>query len=240
MTIRIALIGDYKPTVTAHQAIPKALEIASRTIGEPVDYDWIETGTLDGVDVADRLSSFDGIWCVPASPYNSLEGALAAIRFARENAVPFLGTCGGYQHAVLEYARNVLGLTQAANAEIDPEAEMPLIAPLTCALIDQDGGIYLKDASLIRSYYGTDNINETYRCSYGFNAAYAGLLDGQDLQIGAWDGDGDPRSVELQGHPFFIGTAFQPERSGLKDQRHPLITAFVQAASDGQDRAAEG
>ncbi len=231
MTVRIALVGDFNPAVTAHQAIPKAIEIAAAKIGISAEYDWIATPRFDG-GAGQILSGYDGMWCVPASPYESLEGALAAIRFARENDIAFLGTCGGYQHAVLEYARSVLGLANAANAEIDPNAELPLIAPLTCALIDQDGAIDLAGGSLIRYYCGSDHLIETYRCSYGFNRDYAGLLDEQALQISAWDADGDPRAVELHNHRFFIGTAFQPERSALRGENHPLITAFVKAASE--------
>ncbi|WP_417815252.1 glutamine amidotransferase-related protein [Thalassospira alkalitolerans] len=229
MTVRIALVGDFKPAAIAHQAIPKALQIAGTEIGVVTEWDWIATPRFDA-GAGDILSGYDGMWCVPASPYDSFDGALAAIRFARENDIPFLGTCGGYQHAVLEYARNVLGLSNAANAEIEPDAEVPLIAPLSCALIDQDGGIELAGGSLIRGYCGSETITETYRCSYGFNRDYAGLLDGRPMQISAWDADGDPRAVELRNHRFFIGTAFQPERSALRGEAHPLITAFVKAA----------
>ena len=231
MTIRLALVGDFNPNVVAHQAIPKALQIAADHIGTDVAYDWIATPTLDP-DADHVLAQYDGVWCVPASPYASLDGALNAIRYAREHNLAFLGTCGGYQHAVLEYARNVLGLADAANAETDPDAALPLIAPLVCALIDQDGGIKLAPNSLIQTHYGVPTISETYRCSYGLNPEYAGLLDGQDLVISAWDNDDDPRAVELRGHRFFIGTAFQPERSALRGETHPLITAFVRAASE--------
>ena len=230
MTVKFALIGDFNPDVTAHRAIPGALDIAGKQIGVSVGYDWIATTALDGVDPEQVLGGYHGIWCVPASPYQSFDGALAAIGYARTANIPFLGTCGGYQHVVLEYARNVLGISNAANAEIDPATDVPLIAPLTCALIDQDGGIRLEKGSLIRAHYGLDDITETYRCSYGFNRDYAGILDGRDLGISAWDADGDPRTVELRSHPFFIGTAFQPERSALRGDEHPLITAFVQAA----------
>ncbi|MHC8492464.1 CTP synthase C-terminal region-related (seleno)protein [Thalassospira sp. SM2505] len=234
MTVKIALVGDFNPDVTAHQAIPKALDVAGNQIDVPVTYDWISTAALDDVDPEGFLGSYHGIWCVPASPYQSFDGALAAIGYARTRNVPFMGTCGGYQHAVLEYARNVLGLGNAANAEIDPDAELPLIAPLVCALIDQDGGIELVKDTLIRSHYGLDQIQETYRCSYGFNRDYVGLFDGHPLCVSAWDQDGDPRAVELRDHPFFIGTAFQPERSALRGENHPLITAFVRAAAQNR------
>lgn len=230
MIVTIALVGDYNPNVTAHQAIPKALELAAENLGLTVTFDWVATSDIDCPD-AQTLDGYNGIWCVPASPYQSFDGALAAIRRARENRIAFLGTCGGYQHAILEYARNVLGLADAANAEIDPNASLPLIAPLSCALIDQDGGINLAENSVIRKVCGTAHLTETYRCSFGFNPEYAHVLDGRDLQIVASDQDRDPRAVELRGHPFFIGTAFQPERAALRGEDHPLINAFVRAAA---------
>ena len=230
MTVTIALVGDYNPNVTAHQAIPKALDLAAKNLGLTVTFHWVATSDIDCPD-AQILDGYNGIWCVPASPYQSFDGALAAIRRARENRIAFLGTCGGYQNAILEYARNVLGLADAANAEIDPNASLPLIAPLSCALIDQDGGIDLLENSLIRDVCGTAHLTETYRCSFGFNPEYAHLLDGRDLRIVAWDQDRDPRAVELRGHPFFIGTAFQPERAALRGEDHPLINAFVRAAA---------
>ncbi|WP_336232313.1 CTP synthase C-terminal region-related (seleno)protein [Thalassospira sp. CH_XMU1458] len=230
MTVTIALVGDYNPNVTAHQAIPKALDLAAENLGLTVTFDWVATSDIDCPD-AQALDGYNGIWCVPASPYQSFDGALAAIRRARENRIAFLGTCGGYQHAILEYARNVLGLADAANAEIDPDASLPLIAPLSCALIDQDGGIDLAEDSVIRDVCTTAHLTETYRCSFGFNPEYAHVLDGRDLRIVAWDQDRDPRAVELRGHPFFIGTAFQPERAALRGEDHPLINAFVRAAA---------
>ncbi|MBO6579519.1 MAG: CTP synthase [Thalassospira sp.] len=230
MTVTIALVGDYNPNVTAHQAIPKALELAAENLGLTVTFDWVATSDIDCPD-AQVLDGYSGIWCVPASPYQSFDGALAAIRRARENQIAFLGTCGGYQHAILEYARNVLGLADAANAEIDPDASLPLIAPLSCALIDQDGGIDLAENSVIRKVCGAAHLTETYRCSFGFNPEYAHVLDGRDLRIVAWDQDRDPRAIELRGHPFFIGTAFQPERAALRGEDHPLINAFVRAAA---------
>lgn len=108
--IRIALIGDYDPQVTAHQAIPVALEMAAEHSGLNVQWQWLAT---DDIHAETPLHRFDGVWCVPASPYRSMDGALLAIRFAREQRRPFLGTCGGFQHAVLEYARNVLGWSDA-------------------------------------------------------------------------------------------------------------------------------
>ncbi len=108
--ICIGLVGDYDAAVSAHQAIPRVLALAADAIGVTVACEWVPTEEI--VSIA-RVTGFDGLWCVPASSYRSMEGALRAICFAREQGRPFLGTCGGFQHAVIEYARHVLGRTDA-------------------------------------------------------------------------------------------------------------------------------
>lgn len=224
----IALIGDYNPSVTAHQAIPKAIDIAAQHLQQQVEYTWINSPDLVG-DIPDLLSSFAGIWAVPASPYENMQGVISAIEHARTQDIPFLGTCGGYQHAVLEYARNALGLSQADNAEVNPATEFPLIAPLVCALVEQDGQIYLVPDTQAAGLYGQEKITEQYRCSYGFNLAYVSLFEDSPLNISGYDDDKDPRIVELTNHRFFMGTAYQPERSALRGENHPIVTAFVEA-----------
>ncbi len=231
---KFALVGDYNQTVTAHRAIPKALELAGQALNRTVQFEWINTADIKS-DIADQFGSYDGIWVVPASPYQNMEGAIDVIQFARENNIPFMGTCGGYQHAVLEFARNKLGFEQAANAEVTPETEFPLIAPLVCSLVDQDGEIKLVEGTKAAELYGEHLITEQYRCSYGFNVAYLHLFETSDLQVTGFDQDEDPRIIELEGHPFFMGTAYQPERSSLLGETHPLIIEFVRAAGQAAE-----
>src|SRR5258706_6934521 len=138
--VRIGLVGNYNPTVPAHQAIPIALRMAGEALACDVEGVWLETETIQG-DVAALLGDFDAIWCVPNSPYKSMDGALAAIRFARESGRPFLGTCGGFQHALIEYARNALGFPEADHAESNPAATLPLISRLSCSLAPGKGSI---------------------------------------------------------------------------------------------------
>jgi CTP synthase (UTP-ammonia lyase) len=161
--VQVGLIGDFNHGVTAHRAIPLALRLAADNAGCLLEGIWIHTTTL-GPDVARQLSPFAGLWCVPATPYENAHGALAAIRFAREAGVPFLGTCGGFQHALLEYARNVLGIQDAEHAEEHPETPMPLIAPLSCALVEQAGAIALMDNSQLRQIYRATEAEEEYHC----------------------------------------------------------------------------
>lgn len=229
MTIHIGLIGDYSPEVTAHVAIPKALAMTAKDIGIEVETTWLPTENIAAN--IQCLSSFDGLWCVPASPYKDMDGALAAIRFAREQGRPFLGTCGGFQHALIEYARNVLKFAEADHAESNPTATLALIAPLSCSLVEAEGTIKLKQNSRIKSVYGADEIVEKYHCNYGVNMRYRSLFEAGELQVTGVDAEGEPRVVELGGHPFFIATLYQPERSALSGIVHPLIREYVQAAS---------
>jgi CTP synthase (UTP-ammonia lyase) len=225
-TPRIALIGDYNPSVKAHQAIPHALALASDG-NIDCHCEWVHTTTLTG-DSSDRLADYDGVWCVPASPYGNTRGALNAIRFARESGRAFLGTCGGFQHAIMEYAEAVWGVA-AAHAETDTNAIDPIIAPLTCSLVEQSGELYFAPRSRLASIYGTGSATEEYHCRYGVNPGYVERLTAGPLRIAARDTAGDVRGIELDGHPFFIGTLFQPERSALSGRKHPLIRAFVVA-----------
>jgi CTP synthase (UTP-ammonia lyase) len=232
---RVALVGDCNQAVPAHQAIPLALDLARAAEGVGCAWDWLHTSTLTG-DVAARLAPYDGVWCVPASPYANGAGAIAAIRVARESRRPFLGTCGGFQHALLEYAEAVWGMRTPAHAELDPAAPDPVIAPLTCGLVEADGTIRFVPGTRIAAIYGVAEIVETYHCRYGLNPACAPRLAGGPLRVGARDLDGDVRAVELEGHPFFVATLYQPERSAFTGRAHPLIRAFVAAAAR---RAAE-
>jgi CTP synthase (UTP-ammonia lyase) len=132
---------------------------------------------------------------------------------------------------LLEYGRNVLGHHQAEHAEEHPEASMLLIAPLSCSLVEKSGRIEFGPDSRLRAIYGTTEAEEQYHCNYGLNPAYEALLAGSALRVSGRDSAGEVRAVELEGHPFFVATLFQPERTALQGIAHPLIGAFVTAAA---------
>jgi CTP synthase len=226
--LRIALVGDFNPEVIAHQAIPLAIDDAAAVQELTADYDWVATADIKS---ADSLAGYDAIWLVPASPYINAEGALIAIRYARENSIPFLGTCGGFQHAILEYARNVLGWSDAAHAETDTEGRM-VIAPLNCSLVEKSDTIELRANTLIAKAYGRLSIEEGYHCNYGISPAFAAELDEGALRVTGWDEEGEIRAVELVTHPFFVGTLFQHERNALAGRPAPLVHAFLRAAAN--------
>ena len=226
----VALIGDYNPTVIAHKAIPAALGRAAAEAGLRVNWTWVHTSGL-GAEIGRELGGFSALWCVPASPYANTAGALAAIRFARETGRPFLGTCGGFQHALLDYAEAVWGLSTAAHAELDPEAPDPVIAQLDCALVEAIAEVWFAPGSRLAAIYGDARATEAYHCRYGLNPRYAARLEAGPLRVSARDGSGAVRAVELEGHPFFVATLYQPERAVLTGRSHPLIAAYVAAAS---------
>lgn len=223
--LRIGLVGDRDDRITAHQAIPRALELAAQATGRALEGVWLATERISET----RLEDFQGLWCVPGSPYRDTDGALQAIAHARRNALPFLGTCGGFQHALLEHARNVLGWADAEHAETAPDAPRAVISPLPCALRETLERVQLLPGSKLAEAYGASEAFEGYHCGYGLNPAFRAELTQGPLRVTALDAAGAVRAVELDGHPFFIATLFQAERAALIGRLPPLVRAFVDA-----------
>jgi CTP synthase (UTP-ammonia lyase) len=222
---RLALIGDFNPDVVAHRSIPLALALANQATGCAATWDWISTDSLS--DAPRQLAGHSGIWCVPASPYRSMDGALAAIRFARETQRPFLGTCGGFQHALIEFARHVAALSRADHAETNPEGAELVVTPLSCSLVGQHEEIAFTPGSQLHRIHQGRSSREGYHCNYGINPLYRAALEAAGLRFSGFDRAMQVRAMELPSHPFFIGTLFQPERSALAGHSHPLIEALV-------------
>ena len=226
---RIALVGDFRRDVLSHLAIEKCFALSRQggsTLAEPV---WV--ATEDIIEGDERIfREFQGIWCVPASPYRNTAGALSAIKYARTRSLPFLGTCGGFQHAMLEYARNVLGLKNAGHTEITPDSALPLVSRLQCSLVETSQKIIVTDGKRFKQWYGSDAGIEGFHCSYGLNPEFERLFNHGPMEIVARSVDGGVRAMSLHGHPFFVGTLFQPERRALQGAVHPLVQAFFAAA----------
>jgi CTP synthase (UTP-ammonia lyase) len=225
--VNIAIVGDRDDGITAHRAIPLALAHAASALDVDLVFDWVPSDAISG---ADRLAGFDAFWVAPGSPYRNLDGALRAIGHARTTGRPFLGTCGGFQHAVLEFARHVLDWSDAMHAESDPGVGRPVIAALECSLVEARGSVTLVPGSRIAKAYGALAAPTIYRCRYGLNPAFRAALTAGALRGSAQDEHGDLRAIELDGHPFFVATLWQPERAALEGQRVPLAEALVTAA----------
>ncbi len=224
--IRIGLIGDYNDKQKAHQAIPQVLE------GAPggAQAVWVPT---DSVGQGDSLGQFSGLWCVPGMPYRSAEGAMRAIRYAREKRIPLLATSAGFQYALIEFARNVLGLVEADHQKTNPKSPLPLISPLDAALHGLRARVRFTRGSRLAKAYGATESVEEYHCSFGLNPRYRRLLEGRDLCVAATDDHDEIRAVELEGHPFYVATLFQPElHAGA-----PLVNAFVTVCERRREEA---
>jgi CTP synthase (UTP-ammonia lyase) len=232
-SIRIAMVGDRDDSVTAHRAAPLALDLSARQLDREVCCEWLGTERIDDAAV---LEGFDAVWCVPGSPYRSAEGAFAAIGWAREARRPFLGTCGGFQHALVEVARNVLGWRDADHAET-AQAGRLVISQLECALVETSEMLSAVPGSRLAAAYGSDSFSESYRCRFGINPQFqAALIDGP-FAVAATGPNGDVRAIELRGHPFFVATLFQPERAAQAQRVPPLVAAFVAAAATAHARS---
>jgi CTP synthase len=164
-----------------------------------------------------------------------MEGVLEVIRFARENNLPFFGTCGGFQHALIEFARNVAGIEAADHAEINPNRKELVITHLASPLVGKAGKITFTPGSRLHRIFGAEPAQEGYHCSYGLNTEYQSCLESAGLYFSGFDEDGEVRAAELPTHPFFVGTLFQPERSSLRGVPHPLIKTFVESVVCGED-----
>ncbi|MFF6778696.1 hypothetical protein ACFY8W_34820 [Streptomyces sp. NPDC012637] len=236
---RIALVGDRSPHVKSHVRIPMLLDALAERDGLVLDAYWIRSGDAEAPGA---VEGFDAVWLLPGSPYASEAGALAAIRTAREGGIPFLGTCAGFQHALLEFARNVCGLERAAHAENDPAADEAdlLLAPLACSLVGHEGGVRVTTGSLAESVLGAELTTERYHCNYGPDSRHLDTLEAHGLRFTGADEDGQVRIAELPGHPFFLATLFQPELAGDGTRPHPVVRALARAAVTRADVARAG
>jgi CTP synthase (UTP-ammonia lyase) len=222
---RIALVADRSPHVRSHQRVPILLDSLRERDQLDLDVYWIPTTE------ADALGGFDGIWLLPGSPYQSESGAIAAVRAARESGTPFLGTCGGFQHAMLEFARNVCGAAGVQHGESNPEAEDQLIVALECSLDGHEGPVQVSPGTLAAELLGVERSVERYHCSYGLDSSRLDLLREHGLVFSGFDDSGDVRIAELPSHPFFLATLFQPELAGDGSRPHPVIRGFARAAA---------
>ena len=222
--VKIGVIGDFRAENPTHGATNDGVGHAAEALGVDLELAWLPT------DEAHDYAAFDGLLCSPGSPYRSLAGALEGIRFARENGVPFLGTCGGSQHLVLEYARHVMGIEDADHAESNPYASRLFVTPLSCSLVGQTMEVRLRPGSRAAAIYGADRAMERYYCNFGLNPEYQEALECAGLAIAGTDAGGEARVMELPAHPFCIGTLFVPQAQSQSGKPHPIVLEFCRAA----------
>ena len=220
----LVLLGDRNPAVVTHRALD---ELAARLAPE-VELRWLGTAAAAGVDL-DRVG---GVWVVPGTPYADEHAVLAILRDRRERGLPTLGTCGGFQHMVLEFARNAAGFADAAHQETDPDAAEPVVAALECRLVGEVREVTCVPGTRMASICGVEPFPGFHFCGYGVSPARQRDLEAAGLVLSAYAPDAGVEGIELTDHPFYVGTLFQPQMTVLDGGAvHPLVAAFVVAAS---------
>ena len=240
--VRIGILGDFNPEFRSHPAINEALQHTARKLKFEIESQWIPTQSLTTAGAEKTLESFDGLWASPGSPYKSFDGMLKGIEFARRRDWPFLGTCGGFQYALIEFARNVLGIADADTAENNSASKNIVIYPVACAIPNRDKNgpklsgkvneIHLRPGSYLASFYGKEKVEEEFFCNYELNPEFEWMAMEAGFPIVARGSKEECRAIESPAHLFFIATLFQPQLSSTEAKPHPLVMAFVQHVAD--------
>lgn len=225
MSNTVALLGEYTPTFPPHVSTIAAFEHSCNLLNADLTARWVSTEDI----TPSLFKHYSGIWVAPGSPYKNMEKTLWAIRYARENMIPCFGTCGGFQHMVIEYARNVLGVKDAQHAEYDPYASSLFISQLACSLAGREMSLNFAPESQVAAIYQSLSAKENYYCNFGVNPECINKLQQGPLIISGSDVEGEVRVIEHPGHPYFIGTLFVPQTRSTPDKPHPLITAFLKS-----------
>lgn len=226
---RIAILGDFNPIYQTHHALNESIFQVNNHLGRFVQCDWISTDVFD-TKVVFGKGLYSSLWIAPGSPYKDFNNVLDVIRYARMNNIPTLGNCGGFQHMVIEFARNVCGIADADHEETTTDAADLVIYKLACSLAGLEENLTITDKqSILYSILNKDNLTARYFCSYGLNAKYRDVLEKNGLTFTTRSDEGAVRSFELKSHPFFVGTLFQPALVSSEHEPNPILVEFFRS-----------
>ncbi len=245
-TLRIGIVGKYVTMPDAYLSVAEAVRHAGFAVGARTEIEWLEAERVPTEIGADRLAALDGIIVPGGFGERGIEGMIATARIAREAEIPYLGICLGMQIQVIEYARHVLGLSDAQSTEFTHATSAPVISLLAEQMDVTDLGgtmrlgawpAMLAEGSVVASLYGTTVVSERHRHRYEFNVRYRERFEAAGLRCSGASPDGRlVEFVEMPAHPFFVGTQAHPEFKSRPDRPHPLFLGLVKAA----DQRAEG
>ncbi len=240
--VRIALVGKYVSLKDAYLSVAEALYHAGFENNADVEIDWIQAEDVTAENVAELLGDVDGILVPGGFGDRGIEGKIQAIRYAREQQIPFFGICLGMQLAIVEYGRNVLNLQDANSTEINPKTPYPVIDLLPEQKgIDGFGGTMrlgrypfkLEEGTLAYQAYQVNEMEERHRHRYEFNNEYRAKYEASGLKFSGLSPEGElVEIVEVQGHPWFLATQFHPEFSSRPNRAQPLFRDFIRAATE--------
>lgn len=222
---RIVVVGDRDERYETHRGIDRVL--ASLPAG--MSGAWHGTDELATADVA----AADGVWMAPGTPYRNRDAALAIIRRARESRQPILGSCGGFQHMVLEFARSVAGIAGAEHAEEHPEASQAVVTRLACSLVGEVRPVTAVPGTRAAAICGLEPFDGFHYCNFGLAPRFEDALVRAGLVVSGHAPDAGVEIVELPEHPFYVGTMFQPQMSQQNGREHPVLEAFFAAVAAG-------
>ena len=241
-TITIGLIGKYVELQDSYKSILEAFIHAGAENEVSVNVESVHSEHLDPKSVKDKLSHLDAVLVAPGFGERGIEGKIEAIKYVRENNIPFLGICLGMQMAVIEFSRNVLGLKDANSVEMNPETSHPVINLMEEQknVVNKGGTMRLgawscklEANSIANSVYNSELISERHRHRFEFNNAYKEQIETAGMKATGYNPDTRlVEIVEVQNHPWFVGVQYHPEYKSTVANPHPLFVAFVKAALD--------
>ncbi len=244
--VNIGLVGKYVELKDAYKSIVEAFIHAGVVNKCKVNIEWIHSETLTADNVIDKIKDLDGVLVAPGFGERGIEGKIAAVKHVRENNIPFFGICLGMQMAVIEYARNVIGWSDAHSTEMDKETLYPVIDLMAEQKdVENMGGTMrlgayackIQDKTLAKSIYGKAKISERHRHRWEFNSKYRDDYKNNGLVLSGVNPDTDlVEIIELPTHPFFIGVQFHPELKSTVMNPHPLFVSFVKAALENKKK----
>jgi len=239
-SVRIGLVGKYVELRDAYKSISESFIHAGAVNETKVDIEWIHSESLNGENAQELFSGLDGVLVAPGFGERGIEGKIEAIKYVRENGIPFFGICLGMQMAVIEFARNVLGLEEAHSMEMNENTPDPVIALMEDQKsVTEKGGTMrlgafnckIKKGTLAYEIYGKQNISERHRHRYEFNNHYREKFEKAGMKaVGLNPENNLVEIVELESHPFFVGVQFHPELKSTVLNPHPLFVSFVKHA----------
>lgn len=251
--VTVAMVGKYVDFADAYLSLNEALRHASVQTRRRVKIRYVDSEDLERSGL-ERLENVDAILVPGGFGERGVEGKILAAGYAREHKIPFLGICLGMQAAVIEFARNVLGLADAHSTEFRPETPNPVVAPVSAwgdgQTVEKNrrdehrygmrlGGhwCWLEPGTLVHKIYGADKILERHRHRYEINKQYVEQLQQAGMRVSSWSVDTEQvETIELDGHPWFLGCQFHPEFTSTPRDGHPLFTSFILAATEEHDR----
>ena len=248
-SVTVAIVGKYVHLADTYKSLNEALTHGGIANGTKVTLKFIDSETIDPDNVKDGLGEPDAVLVPGGFGERGVEGKIGAIQWARENDVPFFGICLGMQMAVVEFARNVLGHSDAHSREFNDRAEHVLIELMDEQqnVVDKGGTMrlgawpcVLREGSQVRKLYGEAEIAERHRHRYEVNPAYFDSLEQAGLKITGRSPDGKlAEMIELKSHPYFIACQFHPEFKSKPLLPHPLFSSFIKAAVDRASQSAK-